>query len=82
MILRCYLLSDFGLIGGRLPTHVGDLIVWAQILLWVAMTIETPAHGQLFGLKHKGHLIDLPVTRRAANPLIHVNAVVEIYEIR
>jgi hypothetical protein len=62
MILRRYLLADFGLIGGRLPTHVGDLIVRPQILFRVAMAIETPTHGQLFGLKHKGHLIDLSVT--------------------
>ena len=82
MTLHRQLLADFGLIGGRLPTHIGDLIVRAQILLRIAVTIETPAHGQLFGLKHKRHLIDLPVTRRAANTLIHVNAVIEIYEIR
>jgi hypothetical protein len=65
-----------------LPTHIGDLIVWPQILLRIAMAIQTPTHGQLFGLKHQGHLINLPVTRRAANTLIHVNAVIEIYEIR
>ena len=82
MILRRYLLSNFGLIGGWLPTHIGNLIVWPQIFLRIAVAIETPAHGQLFGLKHKGHLINLPVTRRAADALIHVNAVVEIYEIR
>jgi hypothetical protein len=82
MILRRYLLADFGLICGRLPTHVGDLIVRPQILFRVAVAIETPTHGQLFGLKHEWHLIDLPVTRRAANTLVHVNAVIEIYEIR
>ena len=82
MILRRQLLPDFGLIGGRLPTHVGDLIVGPQIFLGIAMAIQTPAHGQLFGLKHERHLIDLAVTGRAANTLIHVNAVIEIYEIR
>lgn len=82
MILLRYLLSDFGLIGGRLPIHVGDLVVGPQIFLRIAMAIQTPTHGQLFGLKHEGHLIDLPVTGGAANPLIHMNAVIEIYEIR
>ena len=82
MILLRYLLADFGLIGGRLPIHVGDLVVGPQIFLWIAMAIQAPAHGQFLGLKHEGHLIDLPVTGGAANPLIHVNAVIEIYEIR
>ena len=82
MILLRYLLAEFGLIGGRLPIHIGDLIVGPQIFLRIAMAIQTPTHGQLFSLKHEGHLIDLPVTRRAANTLIHVNAVIEIYEIR
>jgi hypothetical protein len=82
MILRRYLFADLGLIGGRLPTHVGDLVVGPQILFRVAMAIQTPTHGQLFGLEHEGHLIDLPMTRRAANTLIHVNAMIEIYEIR
>jgi hypothetical protein len=45
-----------------LPIHIGDLIVWPQILLRIAMAIQTPTHGQWFGLKHQGHLIDLPVT--------------------
>jgi len=82
MILLRYLLAEFGLIGGRLPIHIGDLIVGPQILLRIAMAIQAPAHCQFLGLKHEGHLIDLPVTRRAANTLIHVNAVIEIYEIR
>ena len=82
MILLRYMFADFGLIGGRLPTHVGDLIVGPQIFLRIAMAIQTPAHGQLFGLKHEGHLIDLPMTGRAADTLIHVNAMIEIYEIR
>jgi hypothetical protein len=82
MILLRYLFADFGLIGGRLPIHIGDLIVGSQIFLRIAMAIQAPAHCQFLGLKHEGHLIDLPVTRRAANPLIHVNAVIEIYEIR
>ena len=62
--------------------HIGDLIVWPQILLRIAVAIQTPTHGQWFGLKHERHLIDLPVTGGAANTLIHVNAVIEIYEIR
>ena len=82
MILRRKLLADFGLVGGRLPIHIGDLIVRAQILLRIAMAIETPLHGQRLGLKHERHLIDLAVAGGATNTLIHVNAVIEIYEIR
>jgi len=82
MILLRYLLADFGLIGGWLPIHIGDLIVWPQIFLRTAMAIQAPAHCQLLGLKHEGHLIDLAMTGGAANPLIHVNAVIKIYEIR
>jgi hypothetical protein len=82
MILRCQLLADFVLIRGRLPIHIGDLIVWPQIFFRIAMAVETPVHGQRLGLKHERHLIDLTVAGRTANALIHVNAVIEIYEIR
>jgi len=82
MILRRYLFADLGLISGWLPIHVGDLVVGPQIFLRVAMAIQTPTHSQLFGLKHKGHLIDLAMTRRTTDTLIHVDAVIEIYEIR
>ena len=81
MILRRYLFADLGLIGGRLPIHICDLVVWPQIFLRIAMAIQTPTHGQFLGLKHEWHLIDLAVAGRAANPLIYVNAVIEIYEI-
>jgi hypothetical protein len=33
-------------------------------------------------LKHQGHLIDLAVTGRAAHAFVHVNAVIEINEVR
>jgi hypothetical protein len=82
MILRGKLLADFGLVCRRLPIHIGDLIVRAQILLRVAMAIEAPLHGQRLGLKHEGHLVDLAVAGGATDTLIHVDAVIEIYEIR
>ena len=78
MILRRQLLADFGLVRGRLPIHIGNLIVRPQILLWIAVAIQTPTHGQFFGLKHERHLIDLPVAGCAANAFRHMDRMVAI----
>jgi len=45
------------------------------------MAIEAPLHQKRVRLEHQRHLIDRAVTRRAANALADVNAVVEIRKI-
>jgi hypothetical protein len=73
---------NFILIGGRSPVHVEDLILGAKISLWIAMALQAPLHVQRRSLKHQRHLIDGSVTRGAANALIYVNAVIEVYVVR
>lgn len=42
------------------------------------MAVQAPGHLQRRRLKHQWHLIHLPVARRTAHALGHVNAVIEI----
>jgi len=46
------------------------------------MTVETPFHLQRLLLPHERHAINLAVAGRAADALVHVNAVVEVDEVR
>ena len=48
----------------------------------MAMTGETPLHVHICGLPRKRHLVHTAVTGFAANTLVHVNAVIEVDEIR
>src|SRR5262249_40417863 len=47
----------------------------------IAVAIEAPLHLQRVLLPHQRHAVDLSVTRRAADSLIDVDAVVEIDEV-
>ena len=46
------------------------------------MAIQTPFHAEGFGFPHQGHPVDPTVTGFAADPLVDMNAVIEINEIR
>jgi hypothetical protein len=82
LILRCQSFADFRLVRRRLPVHVKDLVARTQNRFRVAMAVQAPLHQQRRGLKHQRHLVDLPVTRRAAHAFVDVNAVIEINEVR
>jgi len=73
--------ADFRLIIRRLPIHVVNLIERAQGHLRITMAIEAPLHQERVCLKNQGHLIHRAVTRRAANSLTDVNAVIEIRKV-
>ena len=47
----------------RLPLHVGDLVERSEVLLRIAMAIETPPHAQRFLLVDDLHLVDAAVGR-------------------
>jgi len=66
-----------GAILGR-PGHIKNLISRSNEFFRVSMTFETPFHLQRRCLKQNRHLIDRAMTRRAANPFVYVNAVIEI----
>ena len=79
---RGKLFADFFLVAGSLPIHVEHLIKRAEDLLGVAVAAQTPLHQERRGLKHERHLVDGAVARGTAHALVHVNAVIEINEIR
>ena len=78
MISRDQLLAFTVLILRRLPRHVVNLIVRADVFLRRAVTIEAPFHVQSLCFARERHLIDPAVTGGAANPFCDVNAMVEI----
>src|SRR6266487_2427142 len=73
--------ADFRLIVRGLPVHVKNLVLRPQRLLGVPVAVHAPLHQQSVGLKNQRHLVDLPMARRAADPFIDMNAVIEIDEI-
>lgn len=70
------------LIFGRLPIHVEHLPAGPDEALWLPMAVETPPHLERMDLPHERHEIDLAMAGRAADPFLHMDAVIEIDEIR
>ena len=63
------------------PLHREHFLLRPDELLWVAMTLETPLHIQRRDLISQRHQIDSPVTSRATDAFVYVNAVIEINEV-
>ena len=66
----------------RRPLHVRDLVLRPQNLLRVAMAFETPFHLQRRRVPHQRHMVYATVAGRTTDPLVDVNAVIEVGEIR
>jgi hypothetical protein len=81
-VLLHQLLSQFQLIGRRLIVHAKDKLARAHVFSRIAMTVETPSHLECLGFPGSRHLVHLPMTRRAANPFLDVNAVIKIHKVR
>jgi hypothetical protein len=77
-VLGRQLFAGFRLVIRGFPIHVENLVAWPQNRLRIAMAVQAPLHLQIGSLENQGHLVDLPVTRRAAHAFIDVDAVVEI----
>lgn len=65
----------------RRPIHSEHFFPWSDELLRIAMALEAPLHIQRRDLIGERHQIDSAVTRRAADSLVQVNAVIEIDEV-
>ena len=63
------------------PRHVVDLAGRAEVLGRIAMAVQAPLHLQGVLLIHDRHQVDAAVAGRTANPLIHVDRVIEIHEV-
>lgn len=66
----------------RLPSWVEHLGGNSQIRRGVAMTVETPPHGQRCRLSYQRHGGDIPVARAAADAFGDVDRVIEVDVIR
>jgi hypothetical protein len=69
-LLSCCVLS--------MPFHIKNLALIPHKSFGRAMAFETPFHLQCLGLINHRHLIDATMTGRAADALVHMNAVIEI----
>jgi len=78
LVLRHKFSTHLFLICRSSPIHVENLIPRPHVLFRVAVAIQAPLHVERRSLKHKWHLIDRTVAGRTANPLVDVDAVVEI----
>src|SRR5579864_2337040 len=67
---------------GRLVIGIENFRFWPHIFLGLAMAFQAPGHVQRARTIREGHFGDLPVAGGAADALGHVNAVIEIDEIR
>jgi len=82
LIIRGELLAFFHLIEIlRRPFHVKDLVARSDEALRLAMTLDAPLHVERRDLICKRHQINSPVTSRATDSFVHVNAVIEINEV-
>ena len=64
------------------PLHVVNLVDGPHEPFRRAVTLQTPLHLERLCLVENRHLVDAPVTRRAADTFFHVNAVIEVGVIR
>src|SRR5579871_1131092 len=76
------LLPEFRLVRRRLIRNTENLISRPHVIFRMAVTLEAPRHFQRILGPGKRHLPNRAMTRRAANPLVDVNAVIEIDELR
>jgi hypothetical protein len=73
--------ADFFLVSGRLVSHGGDGFARPHVFLGLAMAAQAPLHLERDRLPRERHAVHPPVAAFAADPLIDVDAVIEIHEI-
>jgi len=81
VVLLYQLLPQRELVSRRLPARIEYLVARPHEPLGLAMALEAPFHVQRIFRPHHRHLIDRPMTGRAANAFFHVDAVIEIDKI-
>src|SRR5262249_37419236 len=72
--------AGFDVIVRRSALHVDHLLARPQVFLRTAVAVQAPFHQQRGHLVGEGHLVDSAVTAGAADPLVDVNAMVEVDE--
>src|SRR6516225_10587251 len=74
--------AQLQLIRGWLVVHPEHGFARPHVALGLPVAVEAPFHLQRFLAPHERHAIDLAVTGRAPDAFVHVNAVVEVHEVR
>ena len=64
------------------PLRIEHGIPWPQIGRWIAMTVQTPLHGERRDARGQRHFVDRAMTGGAADTFGDVNAMVEINKVR
>src|SRR5262245_57450114 len=82
LVLLHQFFAQGDLVHRRLVLHVEHLFTGADVALRIAVTVQAPLHIKRILAPHEGHLIDPPMTRRAADPFVDMNAVIEIDKAR
>ena len=82
VVLMFELRTGFELVRRRLPGHVVNFGSRPENLLGRAMAGDAPFHLKRGDLPDQRHSIDLAVTCRTPYALVHMNAVIEIDEVR
>lgn len=65
----------------RRPVHRENFFLRPDELFRIAMTLDAPLHIQRSYLISQRHQVNAPVTGRAPDALVHMNAVIEISEV-
>lgn len=66
----------------RLVIQIGDLIQGAEIVLWVAVAIQAPPHGEGLIMANHFHFIDFAMATRAGHAAVDVNRMIEVGVVR
>lgn len=74
--------SEFALIRRGLIAHLKHLFFGTHVHAGITMAVKTPGHGEILRLPHERHPVYAAVTALTANPLVHVNTVIEIDKLR
>jgi hypothetical protein len=72
------LASQRGLIRRWFIVHVENCLAGTDFPGRIAMAIQAPFHQQRWNLMQQRHPVDAAVTRRTANALLDMNAMIEV----
>src|SRR5579884_3005423 len=81
LVLLHQLPAHGDLVRGRSIDRIENVLLRPDVALRMLMTINAPPHVQCVPPPGDGHLSKLSVARRAANPFVDMNAVVEVHKI-
>ena len=82
MLFRLYAPGKFGLIGGRIPFHIGDFIQRTKGIVRIPVAVQTPGHAERLHLLDDVHLRYIAMATETPHTGIQVSSVIEIHKIR